>query len=55
MLSDAQLLAGTADLELEFNGTIEDVPVYTEANQTFTLSNGAALNTNATGITLFQF
>ena len=53
--TDAQLLAGTADLELEFNGTIEDVPVYTEANQTFTLSNGDALNTNAAGITLFQF
>ena len=55
VLSDAQLLAGTADLELEFNGTIEDVPVYTEANQIFTLSNGDALNTNAAGITLFQF
>ena len=53
--TDAQLLAGTADLELEFNGTIEDVPVYTEANQTFTLSNGDALNTNAAGVTLFQF
>ena len=28
--TDAQLLAKTADLELEFNGTVEDVPVYTE-------------------------
>ena len=30
-LTDAQLLAKTADLELEFNGTVEEVPVYTEA------------------------
>ena len=53
--TDAQLLAKTADLELEFNGTVEDVPVYTEANQSFTLSNGASLASNAGGITLFQF
>ena len=53
--TDAQLLAKTADLELEFNGTVEDVPVYTEANQNFTLSNGASLASNAGGITLFQF
>ncbi len=53
--SDAQLLAKTANLELEFNGTVEDVPVYTEANQTFTLSSGASLATNAAGATLFQF
>ena len=53
--TDAQLLAGTADLELEFNGTVEDVPVYTEANQTFTLSTGDSLATNAAGVTLFQF
>ena len=53
--TDAQLLAGTADLELEFNGTVEDVPVYTEANQTFTLSSGDSLATNAAGVTLFQF
>lgn len=53
--SDAQLLAGTANLELEFNGTVEDVPVYTEAQQTFTLSNGGTLAANAAGATLFQF
>ena len=53
--TDAQLLAKTANLELEFNGTVEDVPVYTEANQTFTLTNGSSLATNAAGITLFQF
>jgi len=53
--SDAQFLAGTADLELEFNGTVEDVPVYTEAQQTFTLSNGGSLAANAAGATLFQF
>ncbi len=53
--SDAQFLAGTADLELEFNGTVEDVPVYTEAQQTFTLSNGGTLAANAAGATLFQF
>ncbi len=54
-LSDAQLLAKTADKELEFNGTVEDVPVYTEADQTFTLSNGDALADSYTGVTLFQF
>ena len=53
--SDAQLLAGTANLELEFNGTVEDVPVYTEAQQTFTLSDGGTLAANAAGATLFQF
>lgn len=53
--TDAQLLAGTADLTLEFNATVEDVPVYTEANQTFTLADGTALTNNAAGVTLFQF
>jgi len=53
--SDAQFLAGTADLELEFNGTVETVPVYTDAQQTFTLANGTSLTSNAGGITLFQF
>ena len=53
--TDAQLLAKTANLELEFNGTVEDVPVYTEANQTFTLSTGSTLASNAAGATLFQF
>ena len=53
--SDAQFLAGTADLELEFNGTIEDVPVFTEANQSFSLSDGTTLLANAGGATLFQF
>ncbi len=53
--TDAQFLAGTADLTLEFNGTVEDVPVYTEANQTFTLTSGSTLASNAAGATLFQF
>ena len=55
-LSDAQLLASTASLTLEFNATVEDVPVYTDAGQTFTLANGTALvDSGASGITLFQF
>jgi hypothetical protein len=55
-LSDAQLLATTAALTLEFNATVEDVPVYTDAGQTFTLANGTALEASgASGITLFQF
>ena len=55
-LTDAQLLATTAPLTLEFNATVEDVPVYTDAGQTFTLSNGTALvDSGAAGITLFQF
>lgn len=53
--TDAQFLAGTADLTLEFNGTVEDVPVYTEADQTFTLTDGTSLASNAAGATLFQF
>ena len=53
--TDSQLLDGTADLELEFNATVEDVPVYTDAEQAFTLSNGDSLAENAAGITLFQF
>ena len=53
--TDSQFLAGTADLTLEFNGTVEDVPVYTEANQTFTLTSGGTLASNASGATLFQF
>jgi len=55
-LTDAQILATTAALTLEFNATVEDVPVYTDAGQTFTLANGTALSaTAAAGITLFQF
>jgi hypothetical protein len=55
-LPDAQLLATTAALTLEFNATVEDVPVYTDAGQTFTLANGTALvDSGAAGITLFQF
>ena len=54
--TDTQLLARTADLELEFNATVEEVPVYTEAQQTFTLSNGTSLaNQYANNVTLFQF
>ena len=55
-LTDAQILAKTADLELEFNGTVEEVPVFTEAGQTFTLSDGSALSTQySSRVTLFQF
>ena len=54
--TDAQLLAKTGDLELEFNGTVEEVPVFTEAGQSFTLANGSALSTQySSSITLFQF
>jgi hypothetical protein len=56
ILTDAQILATTAPLKLEFNATVEDVPVYTDAGQTFTLANGTALvDSGAAGITLFQF
>ena len=54
--TDAELLAKEGDLELEFNGTIEEIPVYTEAQQTFTLSNGTSLQSQySTRNTLFQF
>ena len=54
--TDAQLLAKDGNLELEFNGTVEEVPVYTEAGQTFTLSNGSGLSSQYTSrVTLFQF
>jgi hypothetical protein len=54
--TDAQILAKTADLELEFNGTVEEVPVFTEAGQNFTLANGSSLSTQYTdSVTLFQF
>tara|TARA_S200002703_G_scaffold29114_1_gene24959 strand:+ start:190 stop:1179 length:990 start_codon:yes stop_codon:yes gene_type:complete len=53
--TDSQLLATTAPLNLEFNATVEDVPVYTDAGQTFTLSDGSELGASAAGITLFQF
>ena len=53
--TDAQILAQTAKLELEFNGTVDDVPVYTQAEQTFILTSGATLASNQTGVTLFQF
>lgn len=54
--TDAQLLAKAGDLELEFNGTVEEIPVFTEAGQTFTLSNGSALSSQySTRVTLFQF
>ena len=54
--TDTELLAKTANLELEFNATVEEVPVFTEAEQTFTLANGSALSTQyANSVTLFQF
>jgi hypothetical protein len=49
-------LAKAGDLELEFNGTVEEIPVFTEAGQTFTLSNGSALSSQySERVTLFQF
>ena len=53
--TDAQLLAKDPDLNLEFNATVETIPVYTEAGQSFTLSNGSALSDQVTDVTLFQF
>ena len=53
--TDAQLLAKDGDLNLEFNATVETIPVYTEANQTFTLSDGTNLADQVTDVTLFQF
>jgi hypothetical protein len=52
--TDAQLLAKTADLVLEFNATIDSEPVYTQAQQTFTLANGDNL-ASRDAVTLFQF
>ena len=54
-LTDEQLLAKDGDLNLEFNATVETLPVYTEAGQSFTLSNGSALSDQVTDVTLFQF
>ena len=53
--TDTQLLAKTADLTLEFNATVETIPVFTEAGQNFTLSNGDSLTDQVTDVTLFQF
>ena len=48
-------MAKDGDLSLEFNATVETIPVYTEAGQSFTLSNGTALSDQVTDVTLFQF
>ena len=53
--TDAQLLAKDGDLNLEFNATVETIPVYTEAGQTFTLADGTSLSDQITDVTLFQF
>jgi hypothetical protein len=53
-LTDAQLLSSTPAKVLEFNATIDTEPVYTQAGQTFTLSDGSAL-TSQDEVTLFQF
>jgi len=59
ILSDSQLLAKTADLQMEFNATLEDVPIATGAGFTMLLSSGDTLASNVQGagrgITLFQF
>ena len=52
--TDAELLAQTAPLTLEFNATIDTEPVYTQAQQTFTLSDGPNIASQDT-VTLFQF
>ena len=48
-------VSGSAALTFEFNGTIEDIPVFTEAGQTFILSTGATYASSDLGITQFQF
>ena len=59
VLSDVQLLAKTADLTMEFNATVEDVPVFSAGGFGMTMANGSTFaSTVATagrGITLFQF
>ena len=53
--TDSQLLARTADLTLEFNATVETIPVFTEAGQNFKLQDGTSLTDQVTDVTLFQF
>ena len=53
-LTDAQLLSSTPAKVLEFNATVDTEPVYTQAGQTFTLSDGSAL-ASQDEVTLFQF
>ena len=53
--TDEQLLAKSGDITLEFNATVETIPVFTEAGQNFTLSNGDSLTDQVTDVTLFQF
>ncbi len=53
--TDVQLLEKDGDLNLEFNATVETIPVYTEAGQTFTLADGTPLSNQVTDVTLFQF
>ena len=52
--TDTQLLASTPAKVLEFNATIDTEPVYTQAGQTFTLSDGSTLS-STDEVTLFQF
>ena len=53
--TDEQLLAKSGDITLEFNATVETIPVFTEAGQNFTLQNGDSLTDQVTDVTLFQF
>ena len=46
---------GAVAITFEFNGTVEDIPVYTEAGQTFVLANGSTFQSSDLGITQFQF
>jgi len=59
VLSDTQLLAKTADLTMEFNATVEDVPVFSAGGFGMTMANGSTfastVSTAGRGITLFQF
>ena len=48
-------VSGSAAITFEFNGTVEDIPVFTEAGQTFVLSTGATFQSSDLGITQFQF
>ena len=41
--------------EIKGNGTVEDIPVFTEAGQTFILSTGATFLSSDAGVTQFQF
>ena len=57
--SDTQLLASSASLTMEFNATVEDVPVFSAGGFGMTMANGSTfastVQSAGRGITLFQF